>query len=120
MEASVQPETNTIDDQERLASRIGVPMNAIAAFCDRWQVEELALFGSLLRDDFGPHSDIDVLIRFRTVRTPGLFGIAEMEWELGDLFGRKVDLVTRAAIEASRNYIRRKAILESAQVVYAA
>ena len=120
MDASAQPGTKTVEDRERLASRIGLPMNAIKAFCDRWQVEELALFGSVLRDDFGPHSDIDILIRFRTERTPGLFGIAEMERELGDLFGRRVDLVTRAAIEESRNYIRRKAILESAQVVYAA
>ena len=120
VEASVQPGTKTVEDRERLASRIGLPMNAIEAFCDRWQVEELALFGSVLRNDFGPHSDIDILIRFRTERTPGLFGIAEMERELGDLFGRRVDLVTRAAIEESRNYIRRKAILESAQVVYGA
>ena len=116
----MQPGTKTVEDRERLASRIGLPMNAIEAFCDRWQVEELALFGSVLRDDFGPHSDIDILIRFRTERTPGLFGIAEMERELCDLFGRRVDLVTRAAIEESRNYIRRKAILESAQVVYGA
>ena len=95
-------------------------MNAIETLCERWQVEELALFGSVLRDDFGPESDIDVLIRFKTERTPGLVGIAEMERELARLFGRRVDLVTRTAIEASRNYIRRKAILESSQVVYAA
>ena len=116
----MQPRTKTIEDRERLASRIDVPMNAIEALCKRWQVEELALFGSALRDDFGPESDIDILIRFKTQRTPGLFGVAEMEREFGDLFGRRVDLVTRAAIETSRNYIRRKAILESAQVVYAA
>ena len=120
MEASVQPGTKTVEDRERLTSHTGVPMNALAAFCERWQVGELALFGSVLRDDFGPESDIDILIRFKTERTPGLFGIAEMERELGDLFGRRVDLVTRAAIETSRNYIRRKAILESAQVVYVA
>ncbi len=94
-------------------------MNAIKAFCDRWEVEELALFGSVLRDDFGPDSDIDVLIRFRAERTPGLFGIAGMERELAELLDRRVDLVTRTAIEESRNYIRRKAILESARVVYA-
>ena len=120
MLASVQPGTKTVEDREGLASRIDLPMNAIKALCNRWQVEELALFGSALRDDFGPESDIDVLIRFKSERTPGLFGIVEMERELADVFGRKVDLVTRAAIETSRNYIRRKAILESAQVVYAA
>ena len=83
-------------------------------------MEELALFGSVLRDNFGPDSDIDVLIRFRAERTPGLFGIAGMEGELAELFAHRVDLVNRAAIEESRNYIRRKAILESARVVYAA
>ena len=95
-------------------------MKAIEAFCDRWQVEEFALFGSVLRDEFGPESDFDILIRFKTERTPGLFGFAAMERELAKLLGRRVDLVNRTAIEESRNYIRRKAILESAQVVYAA
>ncbi len=94
-------------------------MNVIKAFCDRWQVEELALFGSVLRNDFGPESDIDVLVRFRTERTPGLFGIAGMERELAELLARRVDLVNRAGIEESRNYIRRRAILASARVVYA-
>ena len=119
MRASVRSATGAVQDRERLAARIGVPLSAIEAFCDRWQVGELALFGSVLRDDFGPDSDIDVLIRFRSKRTPGLFGMAGMQQEMADLFGRRVDLVSRAAIEESRNYIRRKAILESARVVYA-
>ena len=118
MRASVRT-TGAARDRERLAARIGVSLSAIEAFCDRWQVGELALFGSVLRDDFGPDSDIDVLIRFRSERTPGLFGMAGMQQELADLFDRRVDLVSRAAIEESRNYIRRKAILESARVVYA-
>ena len=120
METSAAPGTKAAEHGERLTSLVGVPMNAIRAFWERRQVKELALFGSVLRDDFGPHSDIDVLIRFKTKRTPGLFGVAEMERELGDFFGRRVDLVTRAAVETSRNYIRRKAIPESAQVVYVA
>ena len=82
-------------------------------------MSELALFGSVLREDFGPDSDIDVLVRFTSDHTPGLFGVVGMEEELADLFGRGVDVVSCAAIEGSRNYIRRKAILESAQVVYA-
>ena len=61
-----------------------------------------------------------MLIRFKTERTPGLFGMAGMQQELADLFAREVDLMTRAAIEGSRNYIRREAILESARVLYAA
>ena len=120
MEASAQPGTKTVEDRERLASRIGPSMTVIEAFCDRWLVEELALFGSVLRDDFGSESDIDILVCFKTEHAPGLFGIGEMERDLGDMFGRRVDLVSRVAIEESRNYIRRKAILEFAQVVYAA
>ena len=120
MEIPVRAATGDVRDRERLAARIGVSLVAIKAFCDRWQVGELALFGSVLRDDFGPDSDIDVLIRFRSERTPGLFGMAEMQRELAGLLARRVDLVHRAAIEGSRNHIRRRAILESARVVYAA
>ena len=120
MKASRRPGPRIVEGRERLAARIGVPMGTIEAFCDRWEVEEIALFGSILRDDFGPDSDIDMLVRFKTERTPGLIGIAGMERELAELLARRVDLVNRRAIEESRNYIRRKAILESAQVVYAA
>ena len=120
METSAETGTETFENRERLTSRIGLHAETLKAFCERWQVGEVALFGSVLRDDFGPDSDIDILIRFKTERTPGLFGIAEMERELAELLGRRVDLMSRAAIEKSRNYIRRKAILDSAQVVYAA
>ncbi len=120
MEASVRAATGEICDREQLAARFGVPLSAIEAFCNRWQLEELSLFGSVLRDDFGPDSDIDVLIRFKSERTPGLFGMAAMQKELADLFARRVDLVSRAAIEGSRNYIRRKAIRETARVIYSA
>ena len=101
-------------------SNIDIPQAEVSTFCKRWRVTELALFGSVLRDDFGPDSDIDVLIRFESEPTPGLFGIVRMERELSELFGRPVDLVTRGGVENSRNYIRRKAILDSARVVYAA
>ena len=101
-------------------SNIDIPEAEVSAFCKRWRVTELALFGSVLRDDFGPDSDIDVLIQFESEPTPGLFGIVRMERELSELFGRPVDLLTRGAVENSRNYIRRKAILDSARVVYAA
>ena len=120
MDASAQPVPRIVEDRERIAARIGVPMGEIEALCDRWQVEEIALFGSILRDDFGPDSDIDILVRFKSERSPGLIGIAGMERELAELFARRVDLVNRTAIEESRNYIRRKAILGSAQVVYGA
>ena len=102
-----------------IVERLGVPMSEIAAFCDRWGMVELALFGSVLRDDFGPDSDIDVLVRFKAGRTPGLFAAARIRRELAEMCDRRVDLVHRPTIERSRNYIRRKKILESARVVYA-
>ena len=79
---------------------------------------ELALFGSVLRDDFGPESDIDVLVRFSPTATPTLLDLERMEDELTRLLGRKVDLVEYGAVEASRNYIRRRAVLESAETLY--
>ena len=103
-----------------MTARIAIPADGIAAFCERWQVTELALFGSVLRDDFGPDSDIDVLVSFDDAARHTLFDMARMEGELKTLFGREVDLAERAGIETSRNYIRRKAILQSAETIYAA
>jgi hypothetical protein len=97
---------------------IELPMEEIAAFCDRWQVTEFALFGSVLRDDFRPDSDIDVMVQFHSEAHPTLFDLSDMEDELKRLFQRDVDLVTRKGMETSRNYLRRKAILSSAQVIY--
>jgi len=96
-----------------------MPSAELAAFCERWEIAELALFGSVLRDDFGPDSDIDVLVRFRPTATPTLLDLVRMENELSRLLGRKADLVEYAAVEASRNYIRRKAVLQSAETIYA-
>jgi len=108
-----------VENGRVLHSRIGTPPEAIAAFCERWDVVELALFGSVLREDFGPESDIDVLVTFCPGGTPGL-AFVSMADELSDMLGRPVDVLTRPSVEGSRNYIRRKAILESAEVIYAA
>lgn len=116
-------ETNELPiggEVERIHPHVEVSAGDVVAFCRRWEVDEMALFGSVLREDFGPDSDIDVLVRFASEPTPGLFGLVRMEDELAGLFGRPVDLLTRDAIENSRNYIRRRAILDSLQVVYAA
>lgn len=99
--------------------RIEIPSERLALFCKRWQVSELALFGSVLRDDFGPESDIDVLIGFRKEARHTLFDLVDMEEELKAIFDRKVDLVERAGIEQSRNHLRRKNILRSAETIYA-
>ena len=94
--------------------------DAIATFCMKWSVVELSVFGSVLRSDFGPDSDVDVLVRFDPAARHGLSEWMEMERELVEILGRDVDLISRQAVEWSDNYIRRKSILESAQVVYAA
>ncbi len=98
--------------------RIAIPAEGIAAFCERWQVTELALFGSVLRDDFSPESDIDVLVTFDDGARHTLFDMVRMEEELKEIFGRDVDMVSRRGIERSRNHLRRRAILESAETVH--
>ncbi|MGE5340380.1 MAG: nucleotidyltransferase family protein [Candidatus Omnitrophota bacterium] len=100
--------------------KISIPGEKIKEFCRRWKVSDLALFGSVLRDDFRPDSDIDILIRFFPGTHYGLFDLVRMQNELEQVFGRKVDLVEWAAIMQSRNYIRRKEILGSLESIYAA
>ena len=105
--------------EARLTPRIGAAPAEIAAFCERWRIAELALFGSVLRDDFDRESDIDVLVQFEPGRKPGLRFVS-MAAELSALVGRPVDVLTRSSMERSPNYIRRKEILDSAGVIYAA
>jgi hypothetical protein len=103
-----------------LALNIQLPENTLADFCRRWKVSEFALFGSVLRDDFRPDSDVDVLVTFFPEAKRGLLALATMKYELEDLLGRKVDLVSKRAIEMSHNWIRRNEILGTAQVIYVA
>ena len=103
-----------------MGARVMIPGEAVTAFCQRWNITELALSGSVLRPDFKPGSDIDVLVSFSESARYSLFDLIHMEEELKKIFGRAVDLVDRRAIERSRNYIRRQEILSSAERVYAA
>ena len=103
-----------------MKSRIDIPKEEVADFCRRWQITELALFGSVLREDFRADSDVDVLARFAPKARHTLFDMVHMQEDLQRIFGRSVDLVSRRGIEASRNYLRKNAILKSAEVVYAA
>ena len=96
---------------------IDFPKDRIEDFCQRWKVVELALFGSVLRDDFRPGSDIDVLITFTPDCGWSLFDLAQMQEELKDIFQREVDLVEK---EGLRNPFRRHEILNHMEVVYAA
>lgn len=99
---------------------VEVPEAALEAFCRRWKIREVAVFGSALREDFGPESDIDLLVSFDQDAHWTLLDFVDMEDELAAIFGRKVDVVDRGAVEQSRNYIRRRSILGSARTVYAA
>ena len=103
-----------------MAVRIAVDREKIADFCRRWLITELSLFGSVLREDFGPDSDVDVLVTFAPDARWGLFDLVRMQEQLKELFGREVDLVSRRGVESSRNYLRRKAILSSAKIVQVA
>ena len=95
--------------------QISVSKTALAAFCQEHGIKRLAIFGSALREDFGPESDIDVLVEFEPDRIPGLLGIAGMELELSELFtGRKVDLRTPEDLSP---YFRQD-VLATAEVQY--
>jgi len=94
---------------------IPVSREQLAEFCAKWQIAELRVFGSVLRDDFRPDSDLDLLVSFLPASNWSLLDHIAMEEELSRIVGRKVDLVSQRAIERSSNWIRRKAILESAE-----
>lgn len=103
-----------------MGARITIDKARIAEFCGKWKITEFAFFGSVLRDDFTPDSDVDVLVTFAPDSGHGLFDLLHMQEEITQILGREVDLISRAGIERSPNYIRRKAILTSTEVVYAA
>jgi predicted nucleotidyltransferase len=93
---------------------IEIPKAELRAFCKKWKVTELALFGSVLREDFGPESDVDVLVTFAGDAPWTLFELVDMQDELAAIFGHPVDLLTRRGVEQSLNRFRRQAILETA------
>lgn len=102
-------------------ANIDLPKEKIAGFCNKWHIREFALFGSaVLQGHFRPDSDVDVMVDFEKGKKISLFDLITMKEELELIFGREVDLVTRQGVEQSRNYIRRKSIFSSVEVVYAA
>lgn len=102
-----------------MSVKIFIDHEEIVEFCHRWKITEFAFFGSILRDDFRPDSDVDILVTFAPDAEWSLLDHLNMEEELSSLLGRKVDLVSRRAVERSENWIRRKAILETAEPYYA-
>ncbi len=99
---------------------IKVPKQQIAAFCEKWSIRQLALFGSVLRGDFRPESDVDVLVAFASETGWSFEHLLEMKEELESLFRRSVDLVGKRLIDESPNYIRRKHILTHMEQIYVA
>jgi len=103
-----------------MAGHITIPKDEIEDFCRRNHIRELALFGSVLRPDFGPDSDVDMLVEFEHGKEPDLMDIVRIESELSEILGHKVDLVERQSVERSENYIRKRHILQSVEAVYVA
>ena len=94
-----------------------LPRRKLGYFCRRWKIRELALFGSVLRDDFRPDSDVDLLVSFDPTADWSVFDLVSMQEELSAILGREVDLVER---EALRNPFRRHTILNNREIIYAA
>lgn len=111
---------NDIERDENMAIHIDISRDKIEAFCQRNHIRSLSFFGSVLRDDFGPGSDVDVLVEFEQGQEPDLMALVSIESELSEILGHKVDMVERESVEQSRNYIRRRHILQSVEAVYVA
>ena len=101
-----------------VSRNLDIPEGAIAEFCRRWKITELAVFGSALGEDFRPDSDVDVLATFARGARWTLFDMVHMREGLEQILGRSVDLVSRRGVEQSRNPLRRQAILSSAEPIY--
>lgn len=96
--------------------QIAIPRDEIASFCRRNRIRRLALFGSVLGEAFGPHSDVDVLVEFEPEAEVGFIALGRMRRELSGLLGRPVDLVPQDGLKP----VLRQAVLSSAEVIYAA
>lgn len=101
-----------------LEKRLQVSASEITRFCQKWQIEELALFGSVLSDRFNAKSDIDILLGFQPNSRQGLLTLARIKHELEALFNREVDIAIKQAIVNSDNWVRRQEILQTAKIIY--
>jgi predicted nucleotidyltransferase len=95
-----------------------LPQDEIAEFCRRWKIQEMAVFGSVLRADFDSESDIDIIVTFDDDAEWSLLDHIRMQQELQAILQRDVDLVTRRAVEQSQNWIRRNEILSTASIIF--
>ncbi|MDB9517438.1 nucleotidyltransferase family protein [Roseofilum reptotaenium CS-1145] len=117
MTTEISDRTSNESHYRQIYHRLGTTPEQLAQFCQRWQIVELSLFGSILRDDFNMNSDVDLLVTFKPNHSWGLEFI-QMREQLSTLFNRPVDLMTRQSIINSPNILRRENILDSAEVIY--
>jgi len=97
---------------------VAIDQERLSDFCRRWKIQKLELFGSVLTPEFGPDSDVDFLATFEPDAGWTLFDEVTMQEDLAAIVGRRVDLVSRRAVERSPNWIRRRSILEGAEPIY--
>lgn len=102
----------------RTQRRLGMSSNEVSTFCQRWGISTMALFGSILRDDFTEESDIDILLTFKPDVRQGLLTLAKIKHELEEQLHRSVDITIKESIETSENWIRRREIVATAQTIY--
>jgi len=102
----------------QIQERLAITPGQLAEFCQRRHISQMALFGSVLRDDFHENSDIDMLVIFQPNAKVSLLDLVDMQYELEDLCHRKIDLLTKKSVETSPNWIRRQEILNTARVIY--
>ena len=104
---------------EKFPTNFPLTPEQLTNFCEKWQIIEFALFGSITRNDFTVNSDVDVLVTFAPQAKRSLFDLVHMKDELGDLLGRQVDILTKKSVEQNHNWLRKREILQTAQVIYA-
>jgi uncharacterized protein len=107
-----------LDQNPTIQTRLGLSSQEVATFCQQWGITKMALFGSILRDDFRVDSDIDLLITFAPSARQGLLTLAKIKYELESQLQRPVDLIPEASIQMSDNWIRQREILSTAQTIY--
>ncbi|MEQ8386445.1 MAG: nucleotidyltransferase domain-containing protein [Coleofasciculus sp. A1-SPW-01] len=110
--------SSTLTDQIPIAHGLMISGESLKKLCQHWQIVELSLFGSILREDFNADSDIDVLVEFAAAARITFFDLDVIEQQLSQLFNRPVDVVTKPAIQQSHNPIRRQNILANSKVIY--
>lgn len=102
----------------KIFDRLTISPEQLEEFCQRRHITELALFGSILRDNFHPNSDVDILVTFIPDAKISLLDLVDMQYELEDLLDRKVDLLTKKSVIDSPNWIRRQEILHTSEIIY--